>query len=282
MSPMPKACVIGWPVAHSRSPVIHRYWLEKYGIAGHYESCAVLPDDLPDFLGSLGAKGHAGGNITLPHKEMALSLMDTLDETARRAGAVNTVAVKDGKLCGSNTDIYGFVENLKNSGAAWKRKGTALVIGAGGAARAAVAGLAGEGSRKIYVTNRTPDRLRRFMAGLAHLNAPLEPLGWPDREDVLPEVDLVVNTTSQGMDGQPPLALDLKKLKSTALVNDMVYAPLVTPLLAEARARNLATVDGLGMLLHQAAPGFALWFGRRPEVDQGLRRAVEEDLKSEK
>ncbi|HVY12344.1 MAG TPA: shikimate dehydrogenase [Alphaproteobacteria bacterium] len=281
---MLKACVIGWPVKHSRSPVIHNFWLKKYGIAGSYEAIAVTHDDLKKFLRGLGANGFAGCNITLPHKEDALHLMDEVEPLAHKAGAVNSVVVREnGALYGFNTDVHGFTKNLESAGGAWKKKQPALVVGAGGAARAAAVALVEAGCEKIYITNRTPDRLRRFADELsAALNFPLHMVGWPDREDALPGVSLVVNATSQGMEGQAPLELDLRKLKNDALVTDLVYTPLETPLLLEARRRNHPVVDGLGMLLHQAAPGFKAWFGRMPEVDAELRKAVVADLARER
>ncbi|MBI3420015.1 MAG: shikimate dehydrogenase [Proteobacteria bacterium] len=274
-----RACVIGWPVKHSRSPVIHGYWLKKYGLKGSYEAVAVPPDGLEKFLRGL-PRDYAGCNITLPHKEEALGLMDEVDPLARKAGAVNTVAVRPGgKLYGFNTDIHGFTRNLESAGKAWQKKKPALVVGAGGASRAVVAALVGAGCATIYITNRTPERLRLLGEELsAAFGVSLHLVGWHDREDALATVDLVVNTTSQGMEGAPALELDLRKLKDGALVADLIYTPLETPLLREAVRRHHPTVGGLGMLLHQAAPGFEAWFGVKPEVDEELRKVVEDDL----
>lgn len=280
MTPPKKICVIGWPVKHSRSPLIHNFWLKKYGIAGSYEAVGVEPDHLERFLRGFAGEGFAGCNITLPHKEEALVLMDEVDPLARKVGAVNTVVVKPGgALYGFNSDVHGFTRNLESAGKAWQKKKPALVVGAGGAARAVVAGLIGAGCAKIYITNRTPERMRALAGALgAAFGTSLHLVGWPDREDALGVVDLLVNTTSQGMEGMEPLDLDLKKLKEGALVSDLIYTPLDTPLLREAKRRKHPAVDGLGMLLHQAAPGFEAWFGKKPEVDAELRKVVEAGL----
>src|SRR6185369_3154704 len=251
----PKACVIGFPVKHSRSPAIHNYWLQKYGLAGSYGTELVAPDHLETFLRALPTSGYVGCNITLAHKEEALHFIDHVDPLAKKVGAVNTVVVKSGALHGFNTDVHGFSKNLESSGK-WQKKKPAYVIGAGGAARAVVAALIEAGCPTIYVTNRTHDRLIRFGEELGNaFGMVLHLVGWEDRRDPLPAADLLVNTTSQGMEGQQPLDLDLRGLKDGALVTDLIYTPLETPLLSRARGRGHPTVDGLGMLLHQAAPG---------------------------
>jgi shikimate dehydrogenase len=273
-----KACVIGYPVAHSRSPAIHNFWLRQYGVNGSYDAVAVLPDALENFFRNLKQNGYAGCNVTLPHKEDAAHMIDA-DPLAKKIGAANTVVVEGEKIRAFNTDIYGFAKNLESAGKAWQKKKPAYVIGAGGAARAVVVALIEAGAPRIYVTNRTPERLKRFGEELGKaFNYPLHLVGWEDRTDPLPGVDLLVNTTSQGMEGQPPLDLDIRSLKSGALVTDLIYTPLETTLLGKARARNHPIVDGLGMLLHQAAPGFEAWFGVKPEVTPELRAAVIADI----
>jgi shikimate dehydrogenase len=272
-----KACVIGWPIKHSRSPLIHNYWLKKYGIDGAYTAEQVAVSELEVFFRDL-PKNFAGCNITIPHKEEALNFVHDVAPLAKNVGAINTVVVKDGKLHGFNTDVYGFTKNLESSGK-WQKKKPAYIVGAGGAARAVVAALVEAGCEKIYVTNRTIDRLRNFCSELsAVFNVSLHMVGWEDREDPLQVVDLLVNTTSQGMEGQDALDLSVKKLKTGALVSDLVYTPIDTPLLLEAKRRNHPTVDGLGMLLHQAAPGFEAWFGVKPEVDAELRALILKDI----
>ena len=275
---MIKAFVAGHPIAHSRSPLIHGHWLAAHGIDGSYERRDVPPADFPAFLRGLPGSGFAGGNVTIPHKEAAFALADTLTERAARIGAVNTLVVgPDGRVHGDNTDAPGFCAHLDQSlGAAWPDRGEAVILGAGGAARAIVVGLAERGVSRLRVANRTPARAEAVAAlapGIA------EPLAWDDLPDALAGAGLLVNTTSLGMKGQPPLEIDLAPLSSGAAVADIVYAPLETDLLAAARRRGLAAVDGLGMLLHQAVPGFAAWFGTRPQVTDALRALVVADLR---
>jgi shikimate dehydrogenase len=280
-----RANVIGYPVKHSRSPVIHNHWMKKHGIPGSYGRAEVMPDKLSMALMALSvSETMKGCNITLPHKEAALAQMDEVDPLAKKIGAVNTVLVRDeGELFGFNTDAYGFTQNLNSAGAAWRKKSPAMVVGAGGAARAVVAALVQAGCREIYVTNRTPDRLRSFCSEVGkNFDVPLRIVGWEDRGEALAHVDLLVNATAQGMEGEPPLDLDLRQLRNTALVTDLVYTPIDTPLLREAKRRNHPTVDGLGMLLHQAVPGFEAWFGVKPEVDEELRNLVIADLQKPK
>ena len=266
------AGVIGWPVGHSRSPRLHNYWLERLTIDGAYVPLAVAPGDLAAVLAALPRMGFAGANLTVPHKEAALALVDQLDPLAARIGAVNTLVVEDGKLIGRNTDAFGFLENLRRGAPAWSpESGPALVLGAGGAARAVVAALIEAGVPEIRLANRSAERARMLAAALG---GPIRPLAWEAREAALADVALVVNTTTLGMDGMAPLELNLDRLPSGSVVNDIVYVPLKTKLLVDAERRGNVVVDGLGMLLWQAVPGFEAWFGRRPEVDSALREFV--------
>ncbi len=268
--------MIGHPVAHSRSPLIHGHWLGRYGIAGSYERVHVPPDDLDRFLRDLPASGFAGGNVTIPHKEGAFRAVSVVTERARRLGAVNTLWLEDGRLHGDNTDGPGFVAGLAESIGPDEARAlrSALVIGAGGAARAIVPALGDLGVGQVVVCARDPDRARPLAAGTGAVAL----LPWSGLAEALAGADLVVNTTQLGMAGQDPLDIDLAGLGGRAVVADIVYVPLETPLLAAARARGLRTADGLGMLLHQAAPGFARWFGRVPSVTPALRALVEADL----
>jgi len=275
----PVAGVMGWPVAHSRSPRLHGHWLTRYGIAGAYVPMAVPPAGLRRALAALPMLGLRGCNVTVPHKESALAAMDSADEFARRVGALNTVVVdREGRLHGSNTDGFGFLESLRQAGGPDAGAGPAVVLGAGGAARAIVAALLDAGTPELRLVNRTLSRAEALADELPGADGRrARVVDWRDRESALDDASLLVNTTTLGMDGQPPLDLALDRLPANAVVTDIVYAPLVTPLLAAARARGLATVDGLGMLLHQARPGFEAWYGIRPTVDAALRAAVLDD-----
>ncbi|MFP6745774.1 MAG: shikimate dehydrogenase [Alphaproteobacteria bacterium] len=268
-----RAGVMGWPVGHSRSPRLHGYWLDRYGIDGTYEALAVTPDELAGQLGSLAGWGFAGVNLTVPHKEAALDAMASLSPVARAIGAVNTVVVgADGGLAGDNTDGFGFLENLRHGAPQWVAgAGPVVVVGAGGAARAICHALATDGVPEVRVVNRTEARAETLAEDLA---GPLTPWPWNDRAGALSDAALVVNTTTLGMVGQDPLDLDLERLPVTAVVNDIIYAPLETPLLAAAAGRGNTVVGGLGMLLHQARPGFEAWFGVAPEVTDELRARV--------
>ncbi|HTC18002.1 MAG TPA: shikimate dehydrogenase [Stellaceae bacterium] len=270
---MKKAGVMGWPVAHSLSPALHQFWLREHGIAGSYESLAVPPDRLAGALRALAAKGFAGCNLTIPHKETALPLMELLDPAARRIGAVNTVAVgPDGALSGYNTDGYGFIENLRAEIPGWKADaGPAVVLGAGGAARAILDALIRAGAPEIRLANRHRARAEDLAKAFG---GAIKVADWQDRQRALAGAALLVNATSLGMEQNPPLELDLAGLPQGAAVCDIVYAPLETALLKRAKARGLRAADGLGMLLHQARPAFKLWFGVLPEVTPELRRAV--------
>jgi shikimate dehydrogenase len=266
------AGVMGWPVEHSLSPRLHGYWLEHHRIDGAYVPLAVAPEDLPTALMALPALGFRGVNLTLPHKEQALELCQEVDDLARRIGAVNTIVVRAGKLVGSNSDAFGFLENLKHGAPDWRADAAAaVVLGAGGASRAVVAALADAGTPEVRIVNRTRERAEALAASLG---GAITVHGWDQRQAALREAGLLVNTTTLGMAGQAPLDLDLGGLPPDALVTDIVYSPLMTPLLEAARVRGNPLVDGLGMLLHQARPGFEAWFGIRPEVTPALREFV--------
>jgi shikimate dehydrogenase len=273
-NPPPAACLIGWPAAHSRSPLIHRYWLRTLGIEGGYVIEAVPPDEFKDFLFRLSLRGFVGANVTRPHKERALALSKP-DERARAVGAANTLWFADGELCSTNTDVEGFINNLDACAPGWDDAEDALVLGAGGASRAVMFGLLDRGIKRVHLANRT---VARAQALADQFGERVVPVAWDALGELLPCAGLLVNTTSLGMKGQPPLELDVGRLPSDAVVADLVYVPLETPLLAAARACGLKTADGLGMLLHQAVRGFELWFGQRPQVTAELRALVEADL----
>jgi shikimate dehydrogenase len=268
------ACLIGWPAAHSRSPLIHHYWLRTLGIEGGYNIEAVPPEGFAEFVLRLSAHGFVGANVTLPHKERALAL-SVPDARARAVGAANTLWYEGRELRSTNTDIEGFINNLDASAKDWDRIDEALVLGAGGSSRAVVFGLVERGIRRVHLANRTAERARALADQFGET---VRPIAWEMIGDALPQAGLLVNTTSLGMHGQPALEIDANLLPSQAIVADLVYVPLETPLLTAARERGLKTADGLGMLLHQAVRGFELWFGRRPEVTPELRALVEADL----
>lgn len=277
MSDMKRAAITGWPVDQSRSPLVHGYWLKKHGISGSYEKVPVPPDTAEDFYRNFGSSGLSGGNVTVPHKEVAASACDLLDDAARAMGAANTLWIDDrGRLCGANTDGLGFLGNLDQLAPGWdERNGCAIVLGAGGAARAVVWALLSRKFTEVHIFNRTVEKAENIASkfGPEVIAHPWEKLG-----TYLGKADLLINTTSLGMVGKPPLKIDLDGLPEEALVTDIVYVPLQTDLLKQAAARGNRTVDGLGMLLHQAVPGFERWFGVRPEVDDDLRRLVLADL----
>jgi shikimate dehydrogenase len=269
------AGVIGHPIGHSKSPALHGYWLERYGIDGAYVPLAVQPENLAVVIAALPKLGFRGINVTVPHKEACLTMLDSVDPLAKRVGAVNTISFgEDGRSYGSNTDVFGFIENLKSAGTVWRIDQPALVLGAGGAARAIVAGLAEAGQKEIRVANRSFDRAAGVANDLSSADCDIKPVLWTDREAGLSDCGLLVNATTLGMTGQPPLDIGLAALSKTAIVTDIVYSPLETPLLNAALACGLETVDGLGMLLHQARPGFKSWFGVDPEVTPGLRTRI--------
>ncbi len=273
---MKRAFVIGHPIAHSRSPLIHNYWLKTYGIDGSYEPIDIAPDRLPDFFDQLRSGVFAGGNVTIPHKEMAFALSDQLDPLAEAIGAVNTLVTGNGVVRGSNTDYMGFLGNLDQAAPGWDRGlKEVIVLGAGGACRAIVVALKSRGVPRIHLLNRTVQKAEDVAIDL---EGPILAGSLGDFAGLAPTAGLVINTTSVGMKETRFEHLDLTRLPKTTLVTDLVYVPLITPLLAEAKALGLKTVDGLGMLLHQAVPGFEAWFGRKPEVTPELRALVEATL----
>ncbi|MEK9947189.1 MAG: shikimate dehydrogenase [Alphaproteobacteria bacterium] len=266
------AGVMGWPVGHSRSPRLHSYWLARHGIDGAYVPLAVAPENLEHAVRGLSALGFAGANVTIPHKEAVMPFLDDLDPAAERIGAVNTIVVQDGRLFGRNTDGFGFLENLKAGAPDWRADaGPAVVIGAGGAAKAVAWALLDAGVPALQIVNRTAARAEALADAL---DATAQVTAWESRHEALGGAALVVNTSALGMTGHPALDLDVGRLAGTAVVNDIVYQPLETPLLAAARARGLTAVEGIGMLLHQGRPGFHAWFGVDPMVDADLRDYV--------
>jgi shikimate dehydrogenase len=273
---MIRACVIGWPVGHSRSPLIHGHWLKAYGIAGSYTKHPVRPEDAATFLRSMGDQGFAGCNVTLPHKEAAYAVAEQKQAAARAMGAANTLWFENGRLVADNTDSIAFMNHLRGSapGLDLKNRLVAL-LGAGGAARALIFAFLEAGASEVRVFNRTRERAD---AVARHFGAAVRPHDWGRRVEGAREVALLVNATSLGMKGSGDLDMDVSRLDANCVVADIVYVPLVTPLLAAAAARGLATVDGLGMFLHQAVPGFEKWFGIRPEVTDELRALVVADI----
>ena len=271
-----KAFVIGHPIAHSRSPLIHGTWLAEHGIDGTYEAIDVSPAELPAFFERLRAGEFAGGNVTIPHKEAVFALCDSVDDLAKTIGAVNTLVVRDGKVHGYNTDYLGFLGNLDAAAPGWSDgPRDALVIGAGGAARAILVALRERNGGRVHVLNRT---LANAEALVEEIEGPFEAHGFEAFAELAPKIGIVVNTSSIGMHGSRFDWLDMSLLPKTSLVTDIVYTPLITPLLADAQAHGLHIVDGLGMLLHQAVPGFADWFGVRPQVTAALRERIEATL----
>ena len=273
---MKKVCVIGWPVEHSRSPLIHNYWLKKYGIDSVYEKKPIEPQHVLNFIANLAATEFIGCNVTIPHKETVFGAVSAVDETAARLGAVNTVYLRDNKVCGTNTDGEGFIASLGHSYPSFRLKGkAAIIIGAGGAAKSVIGALLDAGTGKIGVINRTRARIlslqKQFGSRVFEITEAIA-----DRE--LKNCELLVNTTSQGMEGQPPLELDIQNLNADALVADIVYTPLETDILKRAGDLGHPTVGGLGMLLHQAVRGFELWFGVKPEVTAELYDLVAADV----
>lgn len=270
---IPLAGVIGFPIAHSKSPQLHKHWLDTYGLSGHYIPLEVSSDNLANVLRTLPQAGFVGVNITLPHKEKVLDIADIVTDRATLIGAANTLIFRrDGKIHADNTDGYGFLENLKSGAPAWlPGKGPAAVFGAGGASRAVVASLLEAGVPEILLTNRTRVRSEAVADEFGNRVTVVD---WVQAGNILDEAALVVNTTSLGMVGKSELRVPLDGLRSDSVVTDLVYTPLRTPLLAEAEARGCVTVDGLGMLLHQAVPGFERWFGKRPDVDSATRAAA--------
>jgi shikimate dehydrogenase len=272
---MRAACVIGWPVEHSRSPLIHNYWLKHYGISGVYRRELVPREEFASFVRSLPERGYVGANVTVPHKEAAFALSEA-DERASAVGAVNTLWFEGDVLRSTNTDIEGFLANLDACVPEWERNGSkAVVLGAGGAARGVIHGLLARGLTHIAVANRTPARAEAMRQDFG---ARVRPIRWEEIGTALSDAALLINTTTLGMKGQPALAIDVARLPDRAIVADLVYVPVLTPLLSAAKSRGLRTADGLGMLLHQAVRGFALWFGKEPEVTAEVRALIAADL----
>ena len=273
-SPFVLAGVMGWPVAHTRSPAIHNHWITKYGLKGAYVQLPVQPDRLETAIRGLAALGFAGCNVTVPHKVSAMRFMDELHPAARRVAAINTIVVQpDGGLLGMNNDGAGYIQSLRDADATWRGDaGPALVLGAGGAARAIAVALLDEGVPELRITNRTLERAQELANDFGDR---VKVVPWAERNEAMAGVSLLVNTTSLGMHGQAPLAVALDALPLEAMVSDAVYIPLETPLLAQARMRGHRTVNGLGMLLNQARPAFQSWFGVLPDVTPELRAAVQ-------
>jgi shikimate dehydrogenase len=273
---MKRACVIGWPIEHSRSPIIHGYWLRTLGIAGTYTREPVKAEELEDFLSTLGARGFAGCNVTVPHKEAALALAQERDASARAIGAANTLWLEDGRLCASNTDAYGYMTYLGLKAPAWaKRDAPVLILGAGGAARAIVHGFLEAGVARVRVCNRSAARGEHLVA---HFGPKVEACAWDMRNEAAHDAAVIVNTTTLGMKGDGNPGVDFAGIHPDTVVSDIVYVPLETEFLASARRHGLKTVDGLGMLLHQAVPGFERWFGVRPQVTNDLYDLVRADI----
>jgi shikimate dehydrogenase len=268
------AGVMGWPVMHSRSPKLHNYWLAQHGLIGAYMPLAIKEAGLEKALRALPALGFSGCNLTIPHKEKAMKIVDHLDPVAKRIGAMNCVIVgADGSLSGTNNDGFGYIASIRETKPDWRADaGPITVLGAGGAARAVLVSLIDEGAKEIRLTNRTASRADDLAS---EFGGPIKTVAWDDRHDALQGCGMLINTTSQGMVGQPDMDLKLDLLPHSALVSDIVYIPLETPLLSAARRRGNTTVNGLGMLLHQARPAFKAWFGVMPDVTPELRKMIE-------
>ena len=270
-----RACVIGWPIDHSLSPLIHGHWLKRYGINGRYDRRAVAPEDVERFFAEFLSHGLIGCNVTLPHKEAAYRAADRTSSHADRLGAANTLWLEGRNLVADNTDTYGFLTNLDQMSGGWDQAETALVIGAGGASRAIIAGLIDRGFNRIVIANRTLERARVLVDWFAGEEAAsLEAVPLDTLNDRIAESDIIINTTSAGLHGSAALKIDWSKAPRSAVATDILYVPLMTPFLEDAAAAGLATIDGLGMLLHQAVPGFRQWFGMEPVVDDDLRRQL--------
>jgi shikimate dehydrogenase len=275
--PFKAAGVIGWPVAQSRSPKLHGYWFERYNVNGAYILLPVQPDKVGDAIKGLVALGFAGCNVTIPHKQAVIPLLDHVDPLARRMGAVNLIVIgEDGKLSGYNKDGYGWFASIKENKPDFDVKaGPAVVVGAGGASRAIVFTLADEGAPEIRLVNRHQERAEQLAAACGK---PVKVYPWEKRAELIADANLLVNCTNQGMYGQQPLDLSLDRLPASTYVSDVIYNPLETPLIKAAKARGNATAGGLGMLLHQARPAFKAWFGIDPEVTPELRKIIEATL----
>ncbi len=274
----PEACVIGYPAKHSRSPKLHGYWLKRYGIDGIYRAEEITPDAFPEFVQNLSARGYVGANVTMPHKDAALELSEP-DERALAVGAANTLWLDDGILRSTNTDVEGFLGSLDTAAPDWATHTTsAVVLGAGGAGRAVIFGLMERGLTQIHVINRTIAKAEALKERFGDVICPAT---WDQLPSLLQDARLLVNTTSLGMHGEPDLAIDLEPMAPGAVVADIVYVPLKTPLLLDAEARGFAVANGLDMLLHQAVRGFELWFGTRPEVTSELYDLLAADIQND-
>lgn len=275
----PAAFVTGWPIKHSRSPIIHRHWLKQNGLAGTYDAVAVSEEDFASFIAELkdGSRGFCGGNVTIPHKETAFRLSDRPDDLAQELGAANTLWLQDGQLHATNTDGYGFAANLDTFHPGWDKVDRAVILGAGGASRAVIQAVRDRGVNEIHVVNRTVSRAEELAARFGQR---IHAHGLPALPEVMAAAGLFVNTTSLGMDGKESAIIDFSRLKTGALVTDIVYVPLETPILKQAHEQGYPTADGLGMLLHQAVPGFEKWFGHRPIVDTALRELIIRDIQA--
>jgi shikimate dehydrogenase len=273
----PRAFVTGFPVKHSRSPIIHGHWLKTLALPGSYRTHEVAPEDFPAFVQSLksGTSGFVGGNVTIPHKEMAFKLADEPDDLSCELGASNTLWLEDGKLKATNTDGQGFTANLDERHPGWDKSGSAVILGAGGASRAVVQAVRDRGVREIHLVNRT---VARAVELADRFGKTVHPHPMSALAEVMKGAGLFINTTSLGMEGEAAPAIDFSPMQQNAVVTDIVYIPLMTPILAQAQAQGFATVDGLGMLLHQAAPGFEKWFGQRPVVGEALRALIIADM----
>lgn len=267
------AFVIGHPIAHSRSPLIHRFWLQQMGITGAYEKLDVAPEELPTFIDDVRAGKWVGGNITIPHKTALMKLVDNVSDEAARIGAANTLWAEDGKLHVTNTDAYGFAANMADYAPQWASASSSLIIGAGGASRAVIDACKNAGHQAVTVVNRTAQKAKELAEEFGAESMPLQ-----TALDDLRPFDVVINTSAAGMGNSPPLPVQFDTARAEAIIADIVYAPLETPFLRAAKEKGLQTVDGLGMLLHQAAPGFHTWFGQMPIVDQALRQHILADL----
>lgn len=271
-----RAFVAGFPISHSRSPLIHNHWVRQFGIDGHYEALEITPEKFEAFIADLKkGENYRGGNVTIPHKEAAYRLADNPDELAEELGASNTLWLEDGLLHATNTDGHGFTANLDHHRAGWDQVDTAVILGAGGASRSVIQSLRNRGIKEIHVVNRTIDRARQLAD---HFGPAIHAQPMAALSEVLKGAGLFVNTTSLGMDGAEEMAVDFTPLAQNALVTDIVYVPLKTSFLLQAEEQGFSTVDGLGMLLHQAVPGFEKWFGRRPTVENDLRQRVIDDM----
>lgn len=273
---MKRACVVGWPISHSRSPLIHGHWLHRYAIDGAYTRQAVRPEDIRAFLSDLASQGFVGCNVTVPHKEVAFAVADVVEDSARAVGAANTIWLDDGRIHAANTDTYGFMTHLAIEAPKWNGdRGPVMLLGAGGAARAIAHGFLEADVGEVWITNRTRERAEALAA---HFGKRVVVVEWERRAEAARDVGVLVNTTTIGMKGEGQLGIDTARMRSTAVVADIVYVPLETELLRDARRAGLRAVDGLGMLLHQAVPGFEKWFGVRPEVTRQLRDIIVADI----